>query len=162
MSRATDLADRLTAAAGGFADYVAGLTPEQWRTRCGNHPTIRVGPEDENRPVATVAHHVGVAFLRQLAMVRAIVSGEEPPVPSRTGADQHAQANPDPDQQGTADLVRRNAAEAAAFIRELSDQELDRRGRTMVGEVSVAEVVERVCVGHVTWHEGSIRATLGG
>jgi hypothetical protein len=161
VSRATDLAERLTATADAFAEYLAGLTPEQWRTRCGNHPTIRVGDEDENRPVGTVAHHIGVALPRQLAMLRAIVAGEEVPAPSRTGNAVHAQANPQPDQGETVALVRGNAAEAAAVIRGLSDEDLDRRGRIMLGEVSAAEAVERVFLGHITWHEGSIRATLG-
>jgi hypothetical protein len=30
----------------------------------------------------------------------------------------------------------------------------------VLGELTAGEVVERIFIGHVTWHEGSIKATL--
>jgi DinB superfamily len=161
MTTATDLSDRLEQASNRFADYLSSLSHEQWLTRCGNHPTIRVGDEDENRPVGTVAHHVAVAIPRMAGMVRTMVAGQEVQRPSSERNAAHAQANPDPDQAETVALLRRNAGEAAQMVRGLSEADLSRTGRTMLGEISAADAVARALVGHVTWHEGSIRATLG-
>jgi hypothetical protein len=160
-STAAELADRFEGVAGEFAGYIEGLSPEQWRAVCGNHPTIRVGDEDENRPVGVVAHHLAVALPYQVAMLRAVAEGAEVPQPNPQGTALHARANPDPDRRETVELFRQNAAEAAGVARGLSDEELARSGHTFRGELTAAEVVSRIMVGHVAWHRGSIEATLG-
>jgi hypothetical protein len=160
MSSANELADRLRRRYDAFAEYLSTLGPEQWGARCGNHPTIRVGDEDEGRQVGTVAHHVAVALPRQLGFLRAIVSGSEIPRPSHAVNAEHARANPDPDQTETISLLRRNSAEVADIVRALSDEELARSGQTFFGELSASQAVERVLIGHVDWHEDSIKATL--
>ena len=45
-------------------------------------------------------------------------------------------------------------------MRALSDEELARTAQTFAGEMTASEAVERVMIGHVDWHEGSIKATL--
>jgi hypothetical protein len=161
VSTANDLADRLEATYTAFAEYVGQLSPEEWRTRCGNHPTIRGGDEDENRPVGTVAHHTAVALPRLVGMMRAMVAGEEIAPPSSARVAEHAKANPDPDQGETVALLCRNGGDAGEYVRGLSDEELARAGRTMMGELSAGELVSRVFIGHAVWHEGSIKASLG-
>jgi len=98
---------------------------------------------------------------RLVGFLRAIVSGEEIPRPSRAFNAEHAQANPDPDRTETISLLRRNSAEVTGIVRAFSDEELARTGQTFIGELSAAQAVERVLIGHVDWHEGSIKATLG-
>jgi hypothetical protein len=161
VSTANDLADRVEAQYTSFAEYIDGLSAEQWRSRCGNHPTIRMGDEDENRPIGTVAHHTAVALPRLVGMLSALVAGEEIERPSSQRVAEHARTNSDPDQAETAALLRRNGAEAGQYVRGLSDEELAQTGRTMAGEMSGAEVVSRVFIGHALWHEGSIKASLG-
>ncbi len=161
MSNATELAKRLEAACSAFADYLDGLSPEQWRAVCGNHPTIRVGDEDEHRPVGLVAYHVTAALPRQVTLLRAIAAGEKPQPPQRASNEQQVADLPAPDQAETVALLRRNAGDATDAIRGLSEEELTRTGRTYLGELAAADVVERIFVGHLQWHEGSIRATLG-
>jgi hypothetical protein len=161
MSRAEQLADRFQQRCDAFAEYLATLSPEQWGAHCGNHPTIRVGDEEEGRRVGTVAHHVAVALPRQVGFLRAIISGGEIPRPSNAFNAEHARANPDPDRTETISLLRLNSAEAAGLVRALSDEELARTGQTFAGEVSASNAIERVLIGHVDWHEESIRATLG-
>ena len=160
MSSADQLADRLEQTCDAFAEYLATLTPEQWSAECGNHPTIRVGDEDEGRRVGTVAHHVAVALPRQVGFLRAIVNGGEIPRPSNAFNAEHARANPDPDRAGTISLIRRNSAEVAEIVRSLSEEELARSAGTFAGEMTASQAVERVMIGHVDWHEGSIKATL--
>jgi hypothetical protein len=161
VSTATDLANRLEATYTAFAEYLGQLSSEEWRTRCGNHPTIRMGDEDENRPVGTVAHHTAVALPRLVGMLRALLAGEEIAPPSRERVEEHARANPDPEQGETVTLLRRNAVDAGEYVRGLSDDELARAGQTMMGELSAGELVSRVFIGHAVWHEGSIKASLG-
>jgi hypothetical protein len=161
VSTANDLADRVETTYSGFAEYIGQLSPEEWRAQCGNHPTIRAGDEDENRPVGTVAHHTAVALPRLVGMLRAVVAGEPIEPPSSERVAEHARSNPDPDQGETVALLRRNATDAGEYVRSLSDDELARTGQTMAGELSAAEVVSRVFVGHAIWHEGSIKASLG-
>jgi len=160
MSSADQLADRLEQTCDAFAEYLGTLTPEQWSAECGNHPTIRVGDEDEGRRVGTVAHHVAVALPRQVRFLKAIIDGGEIPRPSNAFNAEHAQANPDPDRTDTISLLRRNSAEVAALVRALSDEELARRAETFTGEISASDAIQRGLVGHVGWHEQSIRTTL--
>ena len=82
MTGGDELADRLQRRYESFADYLSTLRPEHWGFVCGNHPTIRVGDDDEGRRVGTVAHHVAVALPRQVAFLRAIINGGEIPRPS--------------------------------------------------------------------------------
>ena len=160
MTGGEELADRLQGRCDAFARYLSTLGPEQWGVTCRNHPTIRVGDDDEGRRVGTVAHHVAVALPRQVEFIRAIVRGGETPRPSNAANAEHARANPDPDRAETISLLRLNSSEAAALVRGLSDEELVRTGQTFAGEMSAAQAIERVLIGHVDWHEGSIKATL--
>jgi hypothetical protein len=161
MSIADELADRLQRRYEAFADYLSTLSPEQWRARCGNHPTIHVGDEEEGRPVGTVAHHVAVALGPMEGFLRAVVAGGEIPRPSPAANAEHARANPDPDRAETIVLLRRNSAHVAGVVGALSEAELARTAQTFMGEVSALQAVEQVLIGHVDWHEGSIKATLG-
>jgi hypothetical protein len=161
MTMADELADRLQRRSDAFADYLTTLGPEQWRARCGNHPTIHAGDEDEGRAVGTVAHHVAVALPRQVAFLHAIVNGGETPRPSQAANAEHARANPDPDPAETVSLLRRNSTDVVGVVRALSESELARTAQTFLGELSASQAVERVLIGHLDWHEGSIKATLG-
>lgn len=160
-STAAALADRLEQTSATFAAYLGGLSPDQWRSVCGNHPTIRIGDEDEHRPVGTVAHHTAVAVGRMGAMLSAIVNGEEMPRPDPARAALHARDFADADQAETIELLRENTAQTAAQVRALSDEELERTGQTMIGEMNASQLVDRVIIGHIHWHQGSIEATLG-
>jgi hypothetical protein len=164
MRRAEELAGRVERAYGAFADYLEGLRPEQWRARAVNSPEIAMG-EDEDRPVGVVAHHVATAIPPIAEIVRRLAGGEELPPLTFVDVDAHnvghAAANPDPDQAATIGLIRQAGAGAADVVRGLSDEHLEREGDTYAGRMSADRFVRRVVVGHVLWHEGSIRATFG-
>lgn len=72
----------------------------------------------------------------------------------------HAAVNPSPDQAATAELIRDNAARAAELIRGLSDEQLARPGQGALSGWTAEQLIRRVLIGHASWHEGSIRATL--
>lgn len=159
MSRADDLAADFERDCTAFADYVASLSPEQWRAIAVNHPEIVQGG-DENRPVGVVAHHVGdmIPTLTEIARRRAC--GEQTPsIDVNTVNARHAAVNPKPDQAETVTLLRDNGARAAEVIRELSDDSLDRAGAE--SRFTAEQVIRRVLIGHFAMHQGSIQATVG-
>jgi hypothetical protein len=56
-------------------------------------------------------------------------------------------------------LLRQNGAAAAATVRGLGDTHLDRVGGSM--GMTAAQVIERILIGHVVDHHGSIRKAIG-
>ena len=159
MGRAKQLADQFTATHREFYDFVKNATPEQWRAKGINHPEIRVGNEDEGRPVGTIAHHVGNGYLRNRARCQAWIRGEDPPPPSGEVNQRHAMDNPNPGHRETLRFLESEAAEMAAFIRSLSDSQLAATGTFVTGPTTVEEFVGRTLPFHIRWHMGSIRAT---
>jgi len=164
MSRAEDLAADLERAYSAFADYSGGLSAEQWRQTAVNHPQVAAG-EDERRPVGVVAHHLGETLPMFAERVLALARGDQlnPMAPAEVDAanDRHAAVNPAPDQAATAAMIRDNVSRAAELIRELSDEQLDRPGEGPLGAWTAERMIRRVVIGHVDWHEGSIRAAVG-
>ena len=163
MSRAEALAEQFDEAIAAFADYLGSLSPEQWRTTARNNPKIQMG-DDEDRPVGVVAHHVGdsIPLISEIIRRRAIGEPMQPfTMADINGANaKHAAANPDPDQAETVAMIRDNAARASELVRSLSDDQLERVSEGAQGTDTVESVIRRVLIGHVAWHEGSIRATV--
>lgn len=163
MSRADELAADLESTYFAFADYLEGLSPDQWTLTAVNHPEISAG-EDEQRPVGVVAHHVGddIPMFAERAFILARGEAMEPLAAAELDAAnaRHAAVNPSPDQAATAELIRDNAARAAELIRGLSDEQLARPGQGALSGWTAEQLIRRVLIGHASWHEGSIRATL--
>jgi hypothetical protein len=59
-------------------------------------------------------------------------------------------------------LLRKNAAAAASAVRGLSDEQLDRSAPMLGGPAMTAQqAIERILIGHVQEHHGSIKSTVG-
>jgi hypothetical protein len=160
MTRAEDLAAELEGAYLGFADQVAGLSPEEWRAPCANHPDIVRG-RDEERAVGVVAHHVGDTLPMIVQRALRLAAGETPAPLSPADIEginaKHALANQSPDQAATVSMIRDNARRAVAILRELTDQQLERGA---AGDVTAETFLRRIAIGHVRWHQGSVSATV--
>ena len=157
--RGDQLAAEFELVAKGFRELVEGLTDEQWRLLGHNHPTIRGGDEDEGRPVGVIAFHTGFSMRRQTKWLREMASGEpvsQPGFSNAQQAEEHAGTTP----KEVLALIDEAAPALARLIRSLSDEELDRRAQLIMGEMSVADAIKRVAIGHVLWHRGSIEATI--
>ena len=119
----------------------------------------------EGWTVGVAAHHVAEGHKQIAGLVHTIASGQ--PVPALTmdmlnhanaaHATQHAHCT----KAETLDLLKKNCASAVATVRALSDAQLDRAATVMGGSMSAAQVVERILIGHVHDHLGSIKRTLG-
>jgi hypothetical protein len=134
------------------------LNREQWTLDC----------PDEQRTVAAVARHIAVAIPFEMRAFGALARGDafEPvrwewlhEVNAEDGA-----ANATADVADTLILLRRNASVAARAVRAMTDEQLARTGVYVVGmpQMTVAALLERILVGHVTGHLASIQAALAG
>jgi hypothetical protein len=122
---------------------------------------------DEDRPISVVAYHIAEAIGFELRLLQAAAQGEDSPV---TWDDIHAAnasdalANVGVSREQALMLLRQNGALATAAVVALSDEQLDRVVNVpfLGGQVSVAQIVEWLLIGHLRWHEPGIRGALAG
>jgi hypothetical protein len=59
-------------------------------------------------------------------------------------------------------VLRETKGTIAQAVRAIPDEALDQQRETPVGPMSVAQRLDRVLIGHVKMHQGSIEAALAG
>ncbi|HJR16385.1 MAG TPA: DinB family protein [Gemmatimonadales bacterium] len=118
--RANALADRLEAGAQALAAFAGGLTDAEWN--------IRV-PKD-GRTVGVIVHHVATMYPLEVLLAQTLASGKAVVGVTWAGVHQanasHAEEYRDVTQETALGLLRRKSATAAAAIRALTDEQLDR------------------------------------
>jgi hypothetical protein len=155
--RANALANRLEEGARALDSFASKLTDAQWNTRV---------PKD-GRKIGVTVHHVASVYPLEIQLAQTIAGGK--PVTGVTGEGVnsmnagHAKENDAVTKEVALDLLRRNSAAAAAAIRALSDDELDRA--TLVSLYSDAPVtcqflLEDHAVRHSYHHLARLRAAL--
>jgi uncharacterized protein (TIGR03083 family) len=154
--RARALADDFERANAELIQLVEELSEAQWATRT----------DAEGWPVAVVARHIAGAHAFIGRRIKAISEGQPlPPMPPG-GIDaqnaRDAERYADVTRDEVLSLLRTNGADAAALVRGLSDEQLDRTftrpdGNTM----RVASLIENALIGHPIGHGSSIRAAVG-
>jgi hypothetical protein len=156
-NRANALANRLEEGARALDSFASKLTDAQWTTRV---------PKD-GRKIGVTVHHVASVYPLEIQLAQTIAGGK--PITGVTGEGVntmnagHAKENDAVTKQAALDLLRRNSAAAAAAIRALSDDELDRA--TLVSLYSDAPVtcqflLEDHAVRHSYHHLARLRAAL--
>lgn len=118
--RANALAERLEQGARALAAFANTLTEAEWNTRI---------PKD-GRTVGVVVHHVASMYPIEIQLAKTLADGKPiegvtSEVVDRINAD-HAREFDAVAKGPAIDLLARNSAEAAAAIRSLTDEELDR------------------------------------
>ncbi len=155
--RSNDLAERLEQGARALADFANALTEVEWQTRI---------PKDGRR-VGVVVNHVATVYPIEIQLAQAIASGN--PITGVTMDDihvknaAHAKENDGVTKEATLELLRRNSAAAAAAIRALSDEELDRAALASLysdAPVTSQFVLEDHAVRHSYHHLARLRAAL--
>lgn len=155
--RADALAARLEQGARALADLANGLTEAQWRT-----PLPRDG-----RRVGVVVHHVANMYPLEVELAGRLAMGQ--PVAGVTWDDvaavnaAHAAEHDGVTKAAALDLLGRNSAAAAAAIRGLSDEELDRAAPVSLNgdaPLTCQFFVEDHAVRHSFHHLARIRAAL--
>jgi hypothetical protein len=156
-SRSELLADRLVNGADALATLAASLNDSQWKTPL---------PHD-GRTVGVVVHHVASVYPIEVQLAQTVASGK--PVAGVTMPDihamngNHARENAGVSRDVTLELLRRNAASAAAAIRAMGDGDLDRAEVVSLyadAPLTAQFVLEDHAVRHSYHHLGAIRAAL--
>jgi DinB superfamily len=158
MSKRSDaLAQRLEQGARALGDFAASLSEAEWQTRV---------PHD-NRKIGVVVHHVASVYPLEIELAQTVAA--EKRVVGLTGQaiDQmnaeHAGKNDGVTREETLDLLRRNSEAAAAAIRALKDEDLDRAVAVSLysdAPLTCQFVLEDHAVRHSYHHLARIRAAL--
>ena len=118
--RSEALADRLEQGANALAAFATTLTDTEWHSRI---------PRD-GRKIGVVVHHVASMYPLEIELARKLAGGEAILGVTwdmvHTINAKHAQEHDAITKAAALDLLRRNSAAAAAAIRGLRDEQLDR------------------------------------
>jgi Protein of unknown function (DUF664) len=156
--RAAALAERLVEGAEALYALASGLSEADWQTRL---------PKD-GRKIGVIVNHVAWIYPVEIQVAQTLASGQ--PVVGLVWDDVHAlnaKHAKEADAAGkvaTLDLLQRNSAEAAAYIRGLSDEDLDRAAPASLysdAPVTCQFMLEDHAVRHSYHHLMKIRAALG-
>jgi hypothetical protein len=156
--RSNALAERLEQGARALADLASSLTDAEWQTR---------GPKDR-RKIGVLVHHVASMYPLEIQLAQALAKGM--PVEGVTwdavhGLNaRHAEEHDGVTPAAALDLLRRNSDAAAAMIRALSDEELDRAAPVSLNSdapLTCQFFLEDHAVRHSYHHLAAIRSVLG-
>ena len=158
MSRRSDiLADRLEKGARALAALASSLTDEQWQTRV---------PRD-GRKIGVIVHHVASVYPVEIQLAQSVAAGKAVTGVTMDDINQmnagHARDNDGASRDETLALLRRNSAAAAAAIRDLSEEELDRGAPVSLyfdAPLTCQFVLEDHAVRHSYHHLARIRGAL--
>ena len=158
MSRRIEaLAERLEQGAHALAAFAATLTEEEWQTPL---------PHD-GRTAGVVVHHVATMYPLEIQLAQTLAAGQQ--VTGVTMDDvhamnaTHARENATVTKEAALDHLRRNSTAAAAAIRALSDDELDRAAEASLysnAPITCQFMLEDHAVRHSYHHLARIRKTL--
>ena len=155
--RSQALADRLEQGARALATFAATLTEAEWHTPI---------PKD-GRTVGVVVHHVASVYPLEIQLAQTVAGGA--PVVGVTMDDvhamnaAHAKENEAVSKDAALELLARNSTAAAAAIRALSDEEINRAAPVSLyagAPLTCQFVLEDHAVRHSYHHLAKIRGAV--
>ena len=159
-TRSAQLAEQFEAAHDGFIRLLESLNDEQWHHAGKNFPK-RIDDEDEGRPLGVIAHHVasnGDWIMQRIQTM--LAGGPLAPVNMRVINSEHAREHADVTKNEVLRLLRASKTRIADAVRAIPDGQLVIQRETPAGPMSAAQRVERVLIGHMQQHQGSIEAAI--
>ncbi|MHB8588600.1 MAG: DinB family protein [Candidatus Dormibacteraceae bacterium] len=159
-ARSALLADQYEAAHDEFVRLVESLDDNQWLLAGKNFPQ-RIDNEDEGRPLGVIAHHVatnGDWITERIQTM--LVGGPLAPVNMRAINSEHARSHANVTKDEVLRLLRASRGRIANAVRAIPDDQLDIQRSTPAGPMSAAQRVEKVLIGHMKQHQGSIEAAI--
>ena len=159
--RTAKFAEDFEAAQDGFIRLVESLGDEQWELVGKNYPQ-RINEEDEGRTVGVIAHHVAESGPFIIDRITKMSRGEKlaPPGNFKDLNAAHASEHRDCSREEVLQILRESKPRIAAAVRAIPDDQLDQERETPAGPMSVAQRLERVLIGHIKMHQGSIEAAV--
>ena len=159
-ARAEALASRIEQGAANLAAYVEKLSDADWKRP--------VALERDGRPVNVIVHHVASVYPIEVQLAQAIGSGKAMSDVTwdvvRDMNAGHAKDNANASKEDALNLLRKNSSEAAAAIRQMTDEQLDTAapfGLSFDAPVTAQFVIEDHAVRHSWHHLARIKQTLG-
>jgi hypothetical protein len=157
--RAAALADRIEQGAAGLAAFAEGLSEAEWLT------PVSV---TDRRPVGVIVNHVASVYPVEIEVAKAIASGQAVTDVTWEAINQmnanHATDQASATKEATLDLLRRNSREAAAAVREFTDEQLDQAAPFSLSfgaPVTAQFVIEDHALRHSWHHLARIRKAIG-
>ena len=157
MSQRTDaLANSLEEGARALATFASTLTEQGWQTRL---------PKD-GRKVGVIVHHVATVYPLEIQFAQSVANGKPAGITVEAVNEMnagHAKENDAVTKAETLKLLADNSAGAAAAIRSLTDEELDRVALVpLYGNAALTcqFILEDHAVRHSYHHLARIRAAL--
>jgi hypothetical protein len=156
--RSEALALRLEQGATALAAFAATLTAAEWQTRT---------PKD-GRKVGVTIHHVANMYPLEMDLAKKLAQGE--PIVGVTWDDvaavnaAHAKENDGVTKEAALALLQRNSAAAAAAVRALTDDELDRAATVSLNAdapLTCQFFIEDHALRHSYHHLARLKAALG-
>jgi uncharacterized protein YndB with AHSA1/START domain len=153
--RAAALAAKFEQANADAIETVERLSEAQWQLLTG-----------EGWTVAATAHHAAIVHDGIAGFVREVANGTATP---RTGMDaidesnaKHAQEFAACDKSEVLETLHARGAAAAAIVRGLTDEQLDRQTDAIPGAppMSAAQIIEIALIGHIAEHTRSIKQAI--
>ena len=154
--RAEALATKFEAANNDVISMVESASDDQWKATT----------EEEGWPVGVVAHHIGGGHPLIAGLVQALASGAEIPPLTTEQLDQanakHSEEHANCTKEETLEMLRTGGVAAAAAVRGLTDEQLDKTSTVIAGapDMSVEQVIENVMIGSAANHGASMKKTL--
>ena len=159
-ARAEALARRIEEGAANLAAYAEKLSDDDWKRS--------VAAERDGRPVNVIVHHVASVYPIEIELAQAIGSGKSLShvtweVVRKMNSD-HAAENANASRADALALLRKNSSEAAAAVRQMTDEQLDTAGPfglSFDAPVTAQFVIEDHALRHSWHHLARIKETLG-
>jgi hypothetical protein len=108
-----------------------------------------------------IAHHVAVNGDFILERIQATLAGRPlPPLDFKGLNAAHAEQNAAVEKTTVLEILRESGPRLAAGVRAISDEQLDQAVETAAGTLSIEARIQRVLIGHVKTHQGSIEAAI--
>jgi hypothetical protein len=157
--RAEALAARIEQGAAGLIAFVEGFSYAEWYTPVS---------ATDRRSVGVIVHHVASMYPIEIGLARAVASGESVShvtwdVVAQLNAT-HAQDNAQVSKSAALELLRKNSGDAAAAVREFTDEELDNATPLALSSgapMTAQFVIEDHAMRHSWHHLAAIRKALG-
>jgi hypothetical protein len=160
-SRSGSLADQFETALANFSGVLESLSSEQWRMRGRNTPGMRINDEDEARPLGVIAHHVAVNLKVIMGRIQGAMNQQATaPLDFKQVNARHANEYADTTKAEVLSLLRDSGHQIAIDLRSIPDEKLDIAQELPSGKMTVEQRIERVLIGHIQSHQGSIEATI--
>ena len=156
--RAQALSDRIEQGADALAAFVRTLSPAEWKTPV---------PKD-GRTVGVIVHHVASVYPLEIQLAQTLAAGK--PIAGVTWDAvhhmnaEHARDHTAVEKSEALDLLQRNSREAAAAVRTITDEALDRAAPVSLNAdapLTCQFFVEDHALRHSFHHLARIRAALG-